>query len=228
MSIQLTPPATTPDNNCVVLDASSPCGADYYGYPMERFIYPTYQDLVSAISSSTDPSTLGIIFEQRYGCVNSQAIVNAFAQVKYLTSFWCSSSLYYSLNGFPQTDVINSAKRINCTTNPTEYAVVNSSPSQLRPRGPIQCTEQCNEASTGLVNILQNPTFCPNLNAAGRERIARYQQICIDPVAAIPGNVPPSDPTAGGCIAGTTKERQLCGELDLFMYYMQHTYLLLL
>jgi hypothetical protein len=184
-------------NGCIYLDAKTPCGQDFYGYPVESQIYPTYQNFAGQMTNLSNPQILTDRFAELYGCTNTNgALLKAMESVRFIQSFWCSEVVYYALAGFDGAPAGCQAPR--------------GMPG-IRPFGPVLCEEQCSLASKGLINILQSRALCPNPTEEARLRITLYDKYCSDMTSAISRN----DVGQGGCIKGTESDLKYCGELNL-------------
>jgi hypothetical protein len=182
-------------NNCIYLDGQTPCGADFYGYPVEKEIYPTYGNFSSAIDSLSDPDQLSARFAAIYGCVAGTPLLTAMRNVRFVQSFWCSEVVYYALAGFQD--------------RPAQCAAPTGTPG-IRPFGPILCEAQCTLASKGLIDILSSPELCPSPTNDNLLRRQLYAQYCADMNGANSRN------TGVGvnetCIRGTQSDLKWCGE----------------
>jgi hypothetical protein len=88
MSQSNNPPFTNTATGCIYLDDKTPCGPDYYGYPIKTGILPGFSDypsLVEVLSTATTPAGIANTFSCAINAIEQQ--VN---DLRYQTSFICA------------------------------------------------------------------------------------------------------------------------------------------
>jgi hypothetical protein len=198
MTLQL--PYVDPVSGCIYLDDASPCGPEYYGYPIKGNLIPgfpaNYSELANYISlfGSTDKSAVDIA--SAFKCQVSQ-IADQVAGLRYQTSFLCSNLVLWSL--LPTSGPAYPNAPFNGGGCPLPSIVG----SALKANGPLICKEQCDIVASGIQNIIGDASICTD-TAAVSLKLVKDRQAC-DAYVGFTSE-------SGGCLAGIAKELNLCGE----------------
>jgi hypothetical protein len=91
MSLQ--PPFKDAASNCIYLDEKTPCGPEYYGYPIKGGLIPDfpndYDALVQFLASINNASYTVRGISEQYSC-QADVILPQMSSMRYQTSFLCA------------------------------------------------------------------------------------------------------------------------------------------
>eukprot|EP00842_Homolaphlyctis_polyrhiza_P005944 jgi/Hompol1/6350/HPOL_002030-RA len=174
--------STTP--KCFVLDASSPCGSDYAGFPVAPDANSV--DLTSFTANMVNQienlDNVARQFVSNYGC--APVVRPALDVMRFQVSLFCSL-------------LVNDALTRGCTPSDSSRPLT----------GPLLCAAQCQQAVNTFQSVLANTTACPAIaptspsNVARSSDVATFQSYCAK-VQTLPNAY---------CTLGAPLERNTCG-----------------
>ncbi|KAJ1557907.1 hypothetical protein HK405_014876 [Cladochytrium tenue] len=143
--------ATFPNQNgtCLYLDAATPCGTDYLGYPVytgDGMPFSNYSSWVSFLNQEVNATYVATILAQKYDCASTATIdlVTTVSDLRYQLSYLCSAYVVLAITNkcaLPSSDDIGGAV--------------------VHPYGPLLCSDKCDLAASTYSNLLLNNDVCP-------------------------------------------------------------------
>ncbi|KAJ3061149.1 hypothetical protein HK102_009220 [Quaeritorhiza haematococci] len=175
-----------PAGGCTILDANTPCGRNWDGYPILSSVFPTVADFSNFVQTRfIDDAAVTAAFRDQQGCSGAN-LPNLVALRRYHVGFWCAR-------------IVDDAIREGCQFVPT-----------IPPQGPILCQEPCAQVMTSLKAIVENPDVCP---ATGNQTIAEARSGLVSTFQSYCDAWGPRIAQNGGlCTNGTANEEGSCGK----------------
>lgn len=195
-------PYTDQASGCIYLDDKSPCGPDYYGYPIKggpSAIIPglpgDYSGLTTFLNEVNNPQISAKNIADPFKCQADQ-IAPAVTALRYQVSTFCAQLVLWSL--LPSNTLVYP----NATTRGGGCILPTISGTPLKPDGPLLCKEQCDIGVNGFANIIKDSELCTDSDKANG-RIARSEAVC----SSFGGRTAEN----GGCLAAVQSELSTCG-----------------
>ncbi|KAI9343446.1 hypothetical protein DFJ73DRAFT_961132 [Zopfochytrium polystomum] len=162
----VTVPYVTSDGKCLYLDDQSPCGPQYYGYPVATSVqvaslgFSDYASFVARMNSFVNATNVGSSFASQYSCQSTPSydLQEAVSAMRYQMTYYCGNYVLATL-----------ANKL-CDLLPVAGTT-------LHPYGPLICQPSCDAASKWYSGIILNSTVCTNQTITA-SKVQSFEKSC--------------------------------------------------
>ncbi|KAI9339157.1 hypothetical protein DFJ73DRAFT_569250 [Zopfochytrium polystomum] len=181
-------------NGCLYLDDQSPCGPDYYGYPvatqpLSGLAFTDYASFNSFVKARFDEPTIEAAIHNAYGCSATPTfdLADAINSMRFQITYYCANLVAVALSS-QQCSLLPVAST-------TQY-----------PLGPLVCQSSCDLSSASYSRILLNSDVCTNQTAATARSVS-FANECTTIASLLPNN---NNYCLDG-VSGSPNEKLYCG-----------------